>query len=102
MVGTLVFISDYLGEVPAFMTEQSDLWDPIDTLEQLKNSSMRHLVVKGFYEENLFTKDTVMEMKKMYVPQNENEPAWYIYYDKPLERVLENPRDYVIIRSGQC
>ena len=45
MLGTMVFIADYLGEVTLFMTKKEDLWQRMDTLEHFKESNMFYLVV---------------------------------------------------------
>ena len=100
MLGTLVFISDYLGEVTSFMTAKSDLWKPMDTFEQLRNSSMKYLVRKGGYEELLFQNDSIMRSKMKYVSEDLENGRFGNILEKILTTVMENPREYVIIAGN--
>ena len=100
MLGTYVVVSNYFGEVTSFMTAKPYLWPPMDSLEQFKKSSMSYLVKKGLYEENMFMNDSIMEKKKIYVPNEVNKSNLYNYVEKPLEMVVNNPKDYAIIATS--
>ena len=99
-LGSFMIISYYSGEITSFITAKPFLWQPINGFTQLKSSSMKYVVRKGFFEENLFLDDIIMREKMIYVPFDENKTKSYNYGEKPLEMLVDNPRDYVFIASG--
>ena len=60
-LGSFMVISYYLGEITSFITAKPYLWQPMNSFSQLKSSSMKYVVRKGFFEENLFLDDIIMK-----------------------------------------
>ena len=80
------------------ITAERYQWKPIDTIEQFKDSSMKYLARKDAGDNVLFQNDETMDKRIQYIPYDDAKSFYYNTLKKPLAMLIENPKDFVIIR----
>ena len=96
MLCTFVLIAAYTGLLTSFLVYPPYLWDPIDTIEQYKATSMKWFANRAYT--SYFSSDPVMKSRSVALDLKASKSS--SLYEEPLKNIMKEPSEYVLIGAG--